>query len=287
MKFVLTAFVDGFRDQATGIRSSIFSVAVGSLGLLAIGCKRHEGMADPLSGTKPGEMRFFSVHDDVDLEFRWVPAGDFVMGSPPDEVGRSEGEEQKNVRIRQGFWIAENETTFGIWQKVMKLRTPIANPLLGKPVTHVSWFDCQDFLKRLKAPAAGWKYELPTEMEWEYACRAGSKSAYTGQASDSGWLRVNSGGCSHPVGTKTPNRWSINDMHGNIAEWCRDREGATPGNAFIRGGSWASDFASRAGARNFETPYLRSNRVGFRLVLARDDSEAVSSISTKRPPQLP
>jgi len=265
----------------------VLGMVVGSLGMLALGCKGKAGISDPLSGKKPGEMQLFSIYDGVDLEFRWVPAGVFVMGSPPDEAGRSEGEEQKNIRIRRGFWIAENETTFGIWQKVMNLRSPLSNKILGKPVTYVSWFDCQDFLKRLKAPATGWKYELPTEMEWEYACRAGSKSAYAGPASELGWLYSNSGGCSHPVGTKSPNLWLINDMHGNIAEWCRDREQAAPGNAAIRGGSWASDFSSRAGARNMDTPYLRSNRVGFRLILASDDPDAGPLTFTKRSSQLP
>jgi formylglycine-generating enzyme required for sulfatase activity len=286
MKFKIPNPIGWFDNGAPAIRSYLFTLAVGTSCLLALGCKNPGGSSDPLNGMKSGEMRFFGIHHDTNLEFRWVPAGIFVMGSPDDEMGRNDDEEQKTVRIKHGFWIAETETTVGTWQKVMNLRSPLANSRDNKPATHVSWFDCRNFLKHLKAPAPGWKYELPTEIEWEYACRAGSNSAYPGRATELGWIRGNSGNRSHRVGTKTPNAWLIHDMHGNVAEWCRDRDGANPIDAAIRGGSWASDFSSRAAARNLDTPYLRSSRVGFRLILVRVDSDGIPSIPTKTSRQL-
>jgi len=144
--------------------------------------------------------------------------------------------------------------------------------LAQKPVVYVSWYDCQQFLKRLTSPAPGWKYALPSEAQWEYACRAGSDAAYAHTRTDLGWIAVNSGGRRHAVGMKQPNAWGIMDMHGNVAEWCRDWVGPNNSEVAIRGGSWESDLSSRAAARNSDTPFLRINRVGFRLVIVREES---------------
>lgn len=254
--------------------------------MLVAGCKQSRDVKDPITGAKAGEERCFTIGHGVDLEFRWAPAGKFMMGSPPDELGRCEGEDQKIVRITEGFWIAENECTLASWLKVMGIEAPNTR----KPVVYVSWYDCRNFLRRLKSPAPGWKYELPTEAQWEYACRAGNNSAYARPPAELGWITTNSGGRSHPVGMKTPNAWSIRDMHGNVAEWCRDAVGPQRNEFAIRGGSWSSDLNSRAAARSSDTPFLRINRVGFRLVIVRDIppiAGPLSPVCAITPPQQP
>ncbi len=207
------------------------------------------------------------------------------MGSPPDEAGRSDGEDQKNVRVGNGFWIAECETTVSTWQQVMGIQPPLMNTMEQNPIANVSWFDCRDFVERLNAPAPGWKFELPYEWQWEYACRAGSNSAYDRPPAETGWIFTNAEGHSHSVGYKIPNAWSIHDMHGNVAEWCRDRMGDDLKHAAIRGGSWASDFSSRAAARNSDTPFLRSKRVGFRIVLVKTNREQPAPVVCNNTPR--
>jgi formylglycine-generating enzyme required for sulfatase activity len=239
--------------------------------MVAAGCKDStKSMADPLVGARAGEHRAFGIGYGVELDFRWAPSGSFVMGSPADEMGRGEGEEQRSVRIKDGFWIAEVETTVEVWRKVMGLEPSLRRGENHKPVTEVTWHDCRDFLERLDAPAKGWRYELPTEAQWEYACRAGETTISARQIAEMGWVDANSGERSHPVGTKPANAWMLRDMHGNVAEWCRDAVGDHHSERSIRGGSWDSDFSARAAARNSDTPLLKINRVGFRLVLVRE-----------------
>lgn len=245
---------------ATGVMCSV----------LVSGCKDTKGFSDALAGNAAGEQRCFGVGHGVDIEFRWAPAGSFMMGSPADEPGRSHGEDQRMVRIKDGFWIAEEEITVRVWRKVMGWMPEMEEATDRKPIAGVSWYDCREFLKRLKSPGKGWRYELPTEAQWEYACRAGGDSAESGQPAELGWIDANSGGRSHPVGKKPANAWSLRDMHGNVAEWCRDVVGDQGSERSIRGGSWDSDLGARAAARNSDTPFLKINRVGFRLVLVRE-----------------
>lgn len=104
-----------------------------------------------------------------------------------------------------------------------------------------------------------------------------------------GWLSPNSGGRRHPVGGKAPNAWHLRDMHGNVAEWCRNAVGARGNEMAIRGGSWDSDLSARSAARNSDTPFLRINRVGFRLVIVRDNASpaATPSVSPLTHTRLP
>lgn len=246
--------------------------------MLLTGCKQFGSMSDPMAGKTVGEERHIAIGRDTDLEFRWIPAGRSVMGRPPDEQGRRNDEDQKQVKVTEGYWIAATETTMATWQKVMGKPLKLDSSAAMKPVVRVSWHDCREFLNRLKTPAAGWKFELPTEVQWEHACRAGSKTPYSGKPADHGWLEMNSGGARQPIGMKKPSAWSVRDMHGNIAEWCRDSVKPDRTEFAIRGGSWESDINSRAAARNSDTPFLRINRVGFRLVLIRDDGAAAASV---------
>lgn len=230
-------------------------------------------MPDVLCGSSAGEQRCFGIGHDVAIEFRWAPRGSFLMGSPADEPLRGDGEEQRKVNIKDGFWIAEHETTVLIWRKVMGWKPEMKDAADPKPAACVSWYDCREFIKRLNSPRRGWRYELPTEAQWEYACRAGNTSNNARRLAAMGWIDTNSGGRSHPVGKKPANAWSLRDMHGNVAEWCRDVVGTQGSERSIRGGSWDSDLSARAAARNSDTPHLKINRVGFRLVLVREQMQ--------------
>lgn len=263
-------------------------IALGVMSCLALaGCRNAKRDADPNAGGAAGEERIFNIGNGVELEFRWIPAGEFVMGSPPDEPGRGGDENQVPVKVPKGYWIAATETTAATWQKIMGTPAGKSPSTSQKPVVRVSWYDCREFLKKLKSPAEGWKFELPSEVEWEYACRAGSKAAYARRPAEVGWLDMNSGGFRHPVGTKAPNAWSVRDMHGNVAEWCRDAVGRGGTEYAIRGGSWDSDLNARAAARNSDTPFLKINRVGFRIVLIRADAPKPSVLSTVNRIQSP
>lgn len=131
------------------------------------------------------------------------------------------------VTLTEGFWMAQTEVTQKQWQSVMD-----DNPSLNKgndlPVENVSWNDCQEFCRKCRE--AGVDLRLPTEAEWEYACRAGSTGAYggTGRMSTMGWYAANSRKEPHPVGQQTSNAWGLYDMHGNVWEWCADWYGAYP-----------------------------------------------------------
>jgi formylglycine-generating enzyme required for sulfatase activity len=230
------------------------------------------------------------------------------MGSPKEEKDRSEDEGPVDVNLPFGVWLGRDEVTQAQWQRFM--HTP---PWSGKsdvqegdgyPATYVSWRDAAEFCKKLteaertagRLPAA-WEYSLPTEAQWEFACRAGEKTRFGfGDASSDlakyGWFAVNANDAgekyAHPVGQKKPNDWGFRDMHGNVCEWCRDLyalvpsklpEGNDPADAprgsnrVIRGGSWgAVAGACRCAAREYERDYARFGTVGFRLACRRSPS---------------
>ena len=207
---------------------------------------REVRLASPHAGT-----RLIVRVGSVEVPLRWCPAGTFTMGSPSTEEGRCDDEVQHRVTLTKGFWMGETEVTQGLWKKVMG-----SNPSHFKgddlPVETVSWDDCQAFIKKVNA-ALGCGARLPTEAEWEYACRAGAMGAYggTGRLDEMGWFGDNSGGTTHPVGQKKPNSWGLCDMHGNVWEWCADWEGDYPTGSVsdptgpasgvyrvLRGGGW-------------------------------------------------
>ena len=151
-----------------------------------------------------------------------------------------------------------------------------------RPVEQVSWNDCQEFIKKVNARLSDMQFRLPTEAEWEYACRAGTIGAYggTGKRGEMGWYNDNSGNQTHPVGQKKPNAWGLYDMHGNLWEWCADRYGEYPSSNVIdptgsssesvrvlRGGCWGNPWRScRSAFRSGNYPGLRNNRCGLRLL---------------------
>jgi formylglycine-generating enzyme required for sulfatase activity len=216
-----------------------------------------------------------------------IPAGTFLMGSPPGEADRQEIETQHQVTLTQGFWLGATDVTQAQWTTVMG-----TNPSHFKgetlPVLAAFWDNamafCQKLTERERAAGhlpEGYAFTLPTEAQWEYACRAGTTGAYAGDLDAMAWYAKNSGGTTHPVGTKEPNTWGLFDMHGNVWEWCADWYGSYPGGSatdptgpasgslrVLRGGSWNFDAAScRSALRyNFE-PSFRFSSVGFRVAL--------------------
>lgn len=164
-----------------------------------------------------------------------------------------------------------------------------ANPSDNKagdnyPVEQVSWNDCKEFVEALNSRYApvGWHLALPTEAQWEYACRAGTTGAYggIGRLDDMGWYSSNIGNSTHPVGQKTPNAWGLYDMHGNVWEWCADRYGGYPtgavtdttgsalgGNRVLRGVSfWYIPQDCRSAGRDGLGPDDRIGNFGLRLL---------------------
>ena len=200
-------------------------------------------------------------------EFVKIPSGEFMMGS-------ENGDEKPvhKVIIRNSFEIGKYEITQKQWKNIMG-----DNPSLLKgenlPVNNVSWFDVQKFITKLNKKSTLYLYRLPTEAEWEYTCRAGTKGDYAGNLDQIAWYKKNSGDKLHPVGQKQPNAWGLYDMHGNVFEWCEDwyeyylKENNIKTARVFRGGTYNLDVdASRSASRWYSNPGSRYDVLGFRLV---------------------
>lgn len=212
----------------------------------------------------------------VPVKFVRIPAGTFMMGSPDTEEYRYTNETQHRVRITKSFDMMTTPVTQELWFAVMGI-----NPSYFRgsdlPVETISWDECQNFIRRLKDPL----FRLPTEAEWEYACRAGSGSSVYGKLDEIAWYSRNSGSQTHPVGQKLPNAWGLYDMLGNVWEWCQDWKGeysdrpvtnptgpSTGSYRVRRGGSWYHGASGvRAAVRDGVSPGARNSNLGFRLVL--------------------
>jgi len=223
------------------------------------------------------------------------------MGSPASEANHDRDEVQVNVTLSRGFWLGQSEVTQEQWRGVMG-----TSPWTGKsyqttsdnyPAVYVNWHDVTEFCRELTARErsakrlpSGWIYQLPTEAQWEYACRAETTRPYNGDGrgtlSDYAWYDWNTHKVgeeyAHQVGQKKPNRWGLHDMHGNVFEWCRDWYGqrlpggrnplaTTAGSLRVfRGGSWATSAESCRSAYRFgRDPSDRHGAIGFRLALSQ------------------
>ena len=161
----------------------------------------------------------------VKLEMVLVPGGDFMMGSPESETYIVPDEKpQHRVRITKPFYLGKYTVTQEQWEAVTG-NNPSQFKGATNPVENVSWNECQDFLKKLNARVSGEKFQLPTEAQWEYACRAGSNRRYSfggdqDKLKDYAWYRNNSDEHTHPVGKKKPNVWGLYDIHGNVSQLC-------------------------------------------------------------------
>ncbi len=238
-----------------------------------------------IQGKDAGEIKKIKI-DGIDYLFCWCPPGSFVMGSPKTEMGRKENEIPHKVEFTSGFWILQTEITQEKWISIMK-----CNPSYRKgnllPVETVSWQDCQIFLTRLNsvfnATAQGIRFRLPSEAEWEYACRAGSSTPFANAKTPDmlGWYYTELSSTTHTVAEKAPNAWGLYDTHGNVWEWCHDWYGSygntdtidpkgpsTGVERVFRGGSWSClAHDCRAAVRQSETPEFKHHDLGFRIVL--------------------
>ena len=160
---------------------------------------------------------------EVEQRMRWIPPGSFLMGSPEEEEGRFDREgPQHQVQLTRGFWLFDTPCTQALWQAVME-NNPSGFKEASRPVETVSWQDCQQFMSTLSEQLLGLRLQLPTEAQWEYACRAGTTTArYDDDLDAIAWYRDNSNGETHPVKQKRPNAWGLYDMLGNVDEWCLD-----------------------------------------------------------------
>jgi formylglycine-generating enzyme required for sulfatase activity len=240
------------------------------------------------------------------MRMAYVPPGLFLQGCPETEEGGFPWERPpKRVAVDRGYWIGVHEVTWGEWTQVMKgtpeydawsrasLQFGIGGFFSGAardpnrgPVVLVSWSDADAFCRRLSERENA-TYRLPTEAEWEYACRAKSTTEFffgddAGKLGDYAWYSDNSGNKTHPVGQLEPNSWGLYDMHGNVWEWCQDWFGEYPSNPVVdpkgpdkgeyrvlRGGSWYGDARYvRSANRGRYSPGLRDYDIGFRV--ARD-----------------
>lgn len=226
----------------------------------------------------------------IGIKFAWVTPGTFRMGSPKKDKWRCDDETQHWVTLSKGFYLAIHPVTQASWQEVMgNNRSHFHDGYL--PVVQVSWDDCQEFLQKL-SKQDGHAYRLPTEAEWEYACRGATTTPFfygetisTDQANFNGHNRVSNPeglhrGKTTPVGSFSPNAWGLNDMHGNVCEWCADwyevcpewldyvvdPQGpeSGPGRVY-RGGSFeCPPFMLRSASRLWSRQMNHMNNVGFR-----------------------
>jgi formylglycine-generating enzyme required for sulfatase activity len=253
------------------------------------------------------------------IEMVQIPDGTFQMGSPGGEPGRYNDETQHSVTLT-GFRMGKYPVTQAQYEEVMGenpsyFTTPASTETstVNRPVEAVTWYDAVEFCNKLsekegltpvytitgRTPETGYPiedatvtanwsrngYRLPTEAQWEYACRAGTTTAYNTGATisdDTGWYSSNSGARTHSVGEKPANEWGLYDMHGNVYEWCWDWYSSTyysssPAqnptgpvsgiNRVERGGSWTSDSQSlRSAYRDYLDPSYVSAALGFRIV---------------------
>jgi formylglycine-generating enzyme required for sulfatase activity len=247
--------------------------------------------ADKASARK-GALVAGSKHviPDLDLALVWIEPGSFVMGSPPEERRHKAEGPQTHVTLSTGFWLGRTEVTQRQYESVIGTN-PSTFKAVGSdaPVERVSWIDAMKFCEVLNERERtagrlpeGYAYTLPTEAQWEYACRAGTTGDYAGDPGDMAWYDENSGATTHVVALKEPNAWGLYDMSGNVLEWCFDWYGDYPGGKvtdptgprhghyrIARGGSWRAEMhvgrsPSRAGGSAGRLDYT----IGFRVALA-------------------
>lgn len=256
--------------------------------------------ASPMSLPKKAGERMVLKIKAVEYPFRWCPPGTFLMGSPDDEADRYDNETQHKVTLTHGFWLLETEVTQEMWEIAMG-SNPSHFKGAKRPVETVSWEDCIGFatkLNSLSVAPAGFRFSLPTEAQWEYACRAGTTTPFH-FGSELNGVKANCNG-NNPYGTTTKgpylegtreagryasNAWGLYDMHGNVLEWCSDWYADYPsgavadptrlsGNSYrvYRGGSWCDSayYCRSACRRNIVTLDPDSDK-GLRLSLVREN----------------
>lgn len=217
-------------------------------------------------GNSAGELAWVELTGGVAVDLCWCPPGRFVMGSPTNEPGRGCYEDQVHVRLSRGFWMGKYPVTQAQWQAVTGGNPSHFNGE-NHPVEKVSWNDCQAFIKRLAEPGSGWRWAVPTEAQWEYACRAGTRTAYWWGETCSGreCNCLESGiGQTTAVGRYGENPWGLCDTLGNVLEWCADWWGdGLSGGLDPVGPSSGTWRAFRGGSWHYAGMYCRSSDRGY------------------------
>ena len=284
----------GWLKREEIIRSLLAVLRVEMPETMRLNVLRRAGVQPPISAETSE-----TITNALGMTFVRLPAGNFIMGTlseatdallnhypeAPREWFRAETP-QHLVTISQPFYLSMHPVTQAQWEAVMGNNPSQFKGFSARPVENVSWNDAQQFLMRLSAADDRYTYALPTEAQWEYACRAGSTSAHSfgdneAHLGDYAWYRDNADGTTHPVGEKRPNAWGLYDMHGNVWEWCQDwyseytadsmtdPGGPNAGVArVIRGGSWDSEAQyARSARRERYQANGQSQILGFRCLI--------------------
>jgi formylglycine-generating enzyme required for sulfatase activity len=242
---------------------------------------------------------------------RWAPPGRFAMGSPPDESGGSRDEGPLHaVTISAGFWIFETACSQGMWDALMGDGYAVSGNVRGSdeprlPITNISWDEAQTFVAKINAKIPGLDLALPSEAQWEYACRAGTKTPYYSGNRISRELANFASVRPVRVGSLPPNPWGLREVHGNIYEWCADHwhgsydgapsdgstwigSGGSATHRVVRGGAWLNDASNvRAASRFHYNPVTHLDLLGFRcarLHATKDEAAPANGWQAKRRP---
>ena len=265
-----------------------------ALSLGFAGSNRADDPDSPSAGT-----RLVLTINGAEFAFRYCPPGTFTMGSPETEAERWESESERQTTLTRGFWIQETETTQAQWEALTG-KNPSFFKGSNRPVEQISWDDCQGFVESLNAAKVapeGATFALPTEAQWEYACRAGTTTPFPFGSILNGTHAHCTGGAPYgtketgpcidetrDVGSYPPNPWGIYDMCGNVYEWCADWYGDYPEGDLVdptgpsegryrseRGGSWNGVAgACRSACRNRFKQAQGYNDLGVRIVLIQN-----------------
>jgi formylglycine-generating enzyme required for sulfatase activity len=245
----------------------------------------------------PGGEMTVDLPGGATMDFVWIEPGTFLMGSASSEPGHESDESPQHiVTISHGFWLEKYEVTQGQWEAVMGTTPWVGGEYLEEgpdyPAQYISWDDAQDLIAELNATTDGSPYRLPTEAEWEYACRAGTGTRWSYGDSEGGlgahaWYFFNTfdigEAYAHQIGTKAPSPWGLFDTHGNVWEWVHDWYGSYSGDdqldpvgpttgtrRVVRGGSYYNIArATRSAERGFYPQDHRRNALGVRLLRDR------------------
>ncbi len=267
---------------------------VGLAGLLAVAGVSYWAVQKPGEESVPGSgliasqplpalgREFSETVNGVKLAMIRVPAGSFQMGSP-DGQGSNDEHPQHPVKLAD-FYMGKTEVTQALWQAVRGNNPARFTGDLNRPVEQVSWEDAQAFCQKLSG-LTGKTYRLPSEAEWEYACRAGTTGDYAGELEAMAWYSNNAGSITHLVGQKQANKFGLYDMHGNVWEWCEDvwhdsyngapatgatwLSGGDSSRRVLRGGAfYVNDSSCRSAYRGGYVPGGQYFNYGFRVVVA-------------------
>jgi formylglycine-generating enzyme required for sulfatase activity len=285
------------QDKGGQMTSCFVFVCLGALAA-SLGCQHVESpdhRVPPAASRQPaaqGRIATFisQLAASTGIKLVTIPAGTFTMGSADDEADRGADESpQTRVTLTKDFFLGATDVTQGQYESLMGTNpSDFKSAGLDAPVEEVSWDDamtfCQQLTERERTSGRlpeGYAFTLPTEAQWEYACRAGTTGAYAGDPDAMSWYDRNSGGTTHPVGAKQPNAWGLYDMTGNVYQWCADwyanrysggvvtdPTGPEVGSVrILRGGGWYYDRTyCRSAYRDYDPGY-RANFIGFRVAL--------------------